>query len=518
MPSAVAMEPLSLIGLRQRAIGSAIALFGLFALLTLYVSPMVVALRVPAVVSAPPALPTLRVPVLPIPTLAEPKLAAPAAAAPAATRVSPAPTAPRREQPATTRRAAPQAAPTVTVPVETNQYGITAQPKAQGAAGGKDPFENVPVVDDAIGTPVPALPAAPAGAAPVSAAPTAAPAAAEPVVPAAAGEDQEIGVGGSAAAPEPMPLTYSDPSLAPEAPPAPEAVATDAATEAPADSGTEPEMVAASDPDPMPSAAPAAESDAPVAAAEAAPAASEPAAPGPVESTPEPAVAPAAEPAPSTETVAPVAATSPAPAVVTPAPSPQVIYLDFGGADDVDYVGPITVSDIDVPGFVAPERFQGQEAAIIAAIKTAVETELAGQGVVITLTRPTSGDYSTVYIGGKDTPFAAYGPLYALSEKVDSGNRDPNDIAFVFTTSLPTRAKTAEAYAAEIAEYVAHEAGHLLGFEHMRTAHSHTDGDILGEVAFKPFTHVEIAKDVRADLIEDGKLDIAARRPTAAPS
>ena len=192
-----------------------------------------------------------------------------------------------------------------------------------------------------------------------------------------------------------------------------------------------------------------------------------------------------------------------------PSPPAQVILLVFGGALDVDYDGPISVHGIDVPAFVAPARLSGQEALIIAAIKAAIERKLAGQNVIVTLDRPVAGtDYSTIYIGGTDAAFAGYGPLFALSEKVDSGNADHNDIAFVFSAPSPTRGKTVAAYAEEIAEYAAHEAGHLLGYEHMRTAHSHDAGDVLGEVAFKPYTHVEIAKDVRNDLIEDGYLDI----------
>ena len=44
----------------------------------------------------------------------------------------------------------------------------------------------------------------------------------------------------------------------------------------------------------------------------------------------------------------------------------------------------------------------------------------------------------------------------------------------------------------------------------MRTPHTRAEGDVLGEVAFKPYTHVEIAKDVLADLLEDSDLDILA--------
>ncbi|MEX1357491.1 MAG: hypothetical protein WD981_02595, partial [Gaiellaceae bacterium] len=194
-------------------------------------------------------------------------------------------------------------------------------------------------------------------------------------------------------------------------------------------------------------------------------------------------------------------------------PGPQVIHLELGGATGVTYEGPVTVTGIDVPAYSAPAPFAGQEAAIAAALGAEVERLLAGEGAVVTLVRPASGDYSTIYVGGTSAAFAEYGRLFGISEQVDEGNTDANDIAFVFSEQIPTFARTLEDYVADLAGYVAHEAGHLLGFEHMRTAHSYDGSDVLGEVAFKPFTHVEIAKDVRNDLIEDGKLDISGRRP-----
>ena len=47
----------------------------------------------------------------------------------------------------------------------------------------------------------------------------------------------------------------------------------------------------------------------------------------------------------------------------------------------------------------------------------------------------------------------------------------------------------------ELAGFVAHEVGHLLGFEH---GHELDDANPLSEVAFKPYTHVEVARDVLA--------------------
>ncbi|MDP8942565.1 MAG: zinc dependent phospholipase C family protein, partial [Actinomycetota bacterium] len=194
---------------------------------------------------------------------------------------------------------------------------------------------------------------------------------------------------------------------------------------------------------------------------------------------------------------------------------PQVVHLDLDGARGVTYEGPITVRGIDVPAFVAPAAVRGQEAAVGESLKAGLDALFAGQGVIFTLQQPEPGsEYSTIYIGGTGASFAEYGMLWGLSEKVDLGNRDPSDVAFVFSERIPSVARTAAGYGVELARYVAHEAGHLLGFEHawIPSAHDGSAGP-LAEVAWKPYTHVEIAKDIRIDLLDDGRLEIKGTLP-----
>src|SRR5262249_21249585 len=120
---------------------------------------------------------------------------------------------------------------------------------------------------------------------------------------------------------------------------------------------------------------------------------------------------------------------------------------------------------------------------------------------------PDSGaNYSTVYIGGDSSAFSPYGPYLGVSEKVDLGNADHRDNAFVFSDAIQTSSSDIGDYARELAGYVTHEMGHLLGYEHAHTVTA--DKDPLAEVAFKPYTHVEIAIDVRQDLLDDGKVMI----------
>lgn len=185
----------------------------------------------------------------------------------------------------------------------------------------------------------------------------------------------------------------------------------------------------------------------------------------------------------------------------------QQIYLDLDGATGLTYDGPIVVRGIDIPAFEAPSHLSGQEAEIADALLSALETELGSMNVRVTLQRPDpASEYATIYVGGDGSPFAEYGTFYGLSEKIDSQNLDRVDEGFVFSAALPVRGQDASLFGMEIAGYVAHEIGHLLGLEH---AHERTLSGPLDAVAFKPYTHIEVGVDVRRDLLDDGQVNIA---------
>jgi len=115
----------------------------------------------------------------------------------------------------------------------------------------------------------------------------------------------------------------------------------------------------------------------------------------------------------------------------------QIIYLDFDGAQNITYNGPVTVEGIDVPLFTAPGELAGQEKPIIADVVARVEEVFVGSGVVFTTEKPAPGQiYSTIFIGGNDSDFAEYGSFFGLAEQVDAGNQNPCDNAFVFSESI----------------------------------------------------------------------------------
>src|SRR5262245_19138093 len=186
----------------------------------------------------------------------------------------------------------------------------------------------------------------------------------------------------------------------------------------------------------------------------------------------------------------------------------QVVFLELRGAQGIRYDGPVPVAGIDVTAFQAPRPLRGQEGAVAAALLAALQQDFAGTGVTFTTERPQGGNYSTVYVGGNGAAFAPYGLFLGVAEKVDAGNRDPNDEAFVFS-DLVAPAATADDYGRALAAVTAHEVGHLLGLAHDHDHEGHGAAEApLDDVAYKPFTHIEIALDVRHDLLDDGMLTI----------
>ncbi|MFN0038401.1 MAG: LEPR-XLL domain-containing protein, partial [Burkholderiales bacterium] len=179
----------------------------------------------------------------------------------------------------------------------------------------------------------------------------------------------------------------------------------------------------------------------------------------------------------------------------------QTFFLDLDGEMDVDYRGPVLVRDVDVEAFKAPGQLVGQEDEIISALLASLGEEFAGFEIDFTLDRPANGDYSTIFIGGDGSAFSEYGQFLGLSEQIDAGNLDHGDNAFIFSENIDVRGLSAAQLGAQLAELVEHEAGHLIGMEHAHTVGAHNNP--LAEVAFKPHTHVEVAKDVLFDLFGD---------------
>ncbi len=124
-------------------------------------------------------------------------------------------------------------------------------------------------------------------------------------------------------------------------------------------------------------------------------------------------------------------------------PKRQLIYLDFDG-ETTSYNGEVlTIDEVII-------NDSGLSQTQINSIISQLNTQYAGHNVVFITERPTSGDYSTVFIG-KTSAFDYTG----LAETVDKGNLNQNDNAFVNLDASSSLDK--------IINVISHEVDHLLG-------------------------------------------------------
>ena len=149
-----------------------------------------------------------------------------------------------------------------------------------------------------------------------------------------------------------------------------------------------------------------------------------------------------------------------------PPPARQTLLLDFDGgvvdaaAIPVSYVEAFDAADI------AP-RYAGQTETIKSAIVATVGENFEDFDVdVVTSDDPLpSGAYSTVFFGGRN--LIAFG----ISEAVDHYNTDPRDVVVIFTESFAPNVFSMppgpEELGVAIGNIASHEAGHILGLNHV---------------------------------------------------
>lgn len=139
----------------------------------------------------------------------------------------------------------------------------------------------------------------------------------------------------------------------------------------------------------------------------------------------------------------------------------QTIFVDFDGAEDVSYDNDALNIHLDNLSVASSGLSEAQQSRIIADLNNT----FAGAGVTFTASPEECGgqaEHSTIYVGGTGSAFAGYGDFSGLAETLDAGNRIKSDKAFVFSDKLNSPDAITGA--------IAHEAGHLLGFQHKGTA------------------------------------------------
>ena len=132
--------------------------------------------------------------------------------------------------------------------------------------------------------------------------------------------------------------------------------------------------------------------------------------------------------------------------------SPQIVYLDFDGAETSYHNAALGLDIDDIT--VAPSGIGNDT---IFTIVSALN-ERFGDDIVFTADQPDGDDYSTIYIG-VTSAFDEYGNFIGLAETIDSGNLIRDDNAFVLLDSTASTEL--------VTSVIAHETDHIVsGMEH----------------------------------------------------
>lgn len=151
-----------------------------------------------------------------------------------------------------------------------------------------------------------------------------------------------------------------------------------------------------------------------------------------------------------------------------PAPVPQTLVLDFDGATLSDPIFQVTTLEPFDSGDIS-RRYEGETELFKELIRAEVEQNFERFDVtVLTTDDPLPSDpttYSTLYFGGfRDDAFG-------IAQQVDLYNVDYCDDALIYTESfVPSYfgiIPTTEQMALAIGNVAAHEAGHILGLNHV---------------------------------------------------
>jgi hypothetical protein len=150
---------------------------------------------------------------------------------------------------------------------------------------------------------------------------------------------------------------------------------------------------------------------------------------------------------------------------VTPPPV-QILLLNFaGGSVTIPGEGTIACAAFDAADISA--AYTGQTAQIKAKIIETVQQNYRNTGLQVVTSDdapPAPGTFSTVYFGAYSTD------KFGIAEGVDQGNKNRCDDGVVFTDQfdVPFHAQpTVDGIGIAIGNVAAHEAGHLLGLNHV---------------------------------------------------
>ncbi len=152
---------------------------------------------------------------------------------------------------------------------------------------------------------------------------------------------------------------------------------------------------------------------------------------------------------------------------IVPTPSVQILLLDFrGGRITIPNVGTRTLPPFDAHDI--DPAYDGTTDEIKSGIKASVLENFQGTGLRVMTTdeaaRPPPGTFTTLYFGSFSQR------AFGISEDVDHDNMNICDDGIIFTDNFSdpfARRPSVDGIAVAIGNVASHEAGHLLGLEHV---------------------------------------------------
>lgn len=153
----------------------------------------------------------------------------------------------------------------------------------------------------------------------------------------------------------------------------------------------------------------------------------------------------------------------------------QVVYLDFDGQSNLTFNN----TTWNMPAFQATDlgyANNNNQTTVIDSMVSKLETLYSGLNISFTTTKPTTGIFSTLYIGGNDNALnsSPTSTLFGQAQSVDIGNMARDDNAVIFSSEFGTfyHTDSADVVRDRLAITISHELGHLLGLRHLENTYT----------------------------------------------